>query len=56
MISLDKNLPFEDVSPEQIAAEENPPPQLRKDGRKEIRGSWRQIRVESRYEICSVLG
>jgi hypothetical protein len=49
------NPSFEDVSPEQIAAEENPPPQLRKDGGKEIQGSWRRLRVESRYGMCSML-
>jgi hypothetical protein len=48
------NPPFEDVRPEQIAIEENPPPQLRKDGGKEIWSSCRRRRVGSRYGMCSV--
>jgi hypothetical protein len=49
------NPPFEDACPERITVEENPLPQLQKDGGKEIRSSWRRMRIGSRYGICSEL-
>jgi hypothetical protein len=50
------NPPLRDARPEQIAAEENLPPQLQKGGGKEIRDSWRQMKVGSRYGTREVLG
>jgi hypothetical protein len=50
------NPPLRDARPEQIATEGNLPPQLRKGGGKEIRDSWRQTKVGSRYGTCEVLG
>jgi hypothetical protein len=49
------NPPLRDARPEQIAAEENLAPQLQKGGGKEIRSSWRKMKVESRYRMCKVL-
>jgi hypothetical protein len=50
------NPPLRDARPEQIAAEGNLPPQLRKGGGKEIRDSWWLTKVGSCYGTCEVLG
>jgi hypothetical protein len=49
------NPPLRDARPEWIAVEGNLPPQLQKGGGKEIRDSWRQMKVGFRYGTCEVL-